>query len=272
VLKIHGDILNQDSIVLTAEDFKDIINNNKSVQNALRSIFSTSTICFIGFGLSDPHFNLILEFLNAINNGQNIIHYAFLSGKSAFEIHSLEKKNGIKVIEYIPSSAAHPEVEEFVNLLKGVNIPLSSSASLNTEKDLLLFIQDCLRFTVGITKYYIDYDSTQKRITINYFTRASTNYELQKEVLSIYRIFNFETELLEYVKICTIFPTEPNIEYTEFSPMDLVSLSTYINANKFACKKISESDFWTLLGFNQPSKLGNIHFIDRNVDFPYINY
>jgi len=59
ILKVHGDITLHDSIILTREDYKRIIFNNSSVSTALKSLFSTSTVCFIGFSLNDPHFEHI---------------------------------------------------------------------------------------------------------------------------------------------------------------------------------------------------------------------
>jgi len=272
VLKIHGDILNQDSIILTETDFKSIIHNNTAVQNNLRSLFATSTICFLGFGLSDPHFNLILDFLSSINNGQSIIHYALLSSKTKFEINSIEKKNGIRVIEYVPSNNSHPEVDEFINELKGIKKPLIANTIIDSADNLFSTIENKLQVNLGLQNYYIDYKPKDKKITINYFSRASTEYEQQKEILSIYKIFDFETTLIEKIKTCCFIQTEPNTEFVKSSPLIIVSNGDYKNAFGFSIKNVTESEFWKSLHFNQPFMIGNIHFTDRKVNFPYMNF
>jgi len=272
VLKIHGDILNQDSIILTGEDFKSIIHNNTAVQSGLRSLFATSTICFLGFGLSDPHFNLILDYLSSINSGQTIIHYAFLASKTKFEINSIEKKNGIRVIEYTPSNNAHPEVEEFINSLKGIKKPVITNTIIDSLDKLFPIIENKMLINLGLQNYYLDFNEKDKKITINYFTRARTEYEQQKEILSIFKLFDFETTLIEKIKVCCFIQSEPNIEFTKSSPLILVSNGNYQTAFELSNKKISEFDLWQKLQFNQPFAIGNIHFIDRQIHFPFMNF
>lgn len=272
ILKIHGDILNQDSIILTETDFKSIIHNNTAVQTSLRSLFSTSTICFLGFGMSDPHFNLILDFLSSINNGQTIIHYAFLASKTKFEINSIEKKNGIRVIEYSPSNSTHPEVEEFINDLKGIKPTSIPNTIIDTSEKLFSIIENKFQASLGLQNYYLDYKPKDKKITINYFTRASTEYEQQKEILSIYKLFDFETTFVENIKICCFIQTEPNTEFIKSSPLILVSKGDFNTVLEFSKKKITEVEFWQKLQFNQPYNIGNIHFTDRKVNFPFMNF
>jgi hypothetical protein len=272
VLKIHGDILNQDSIILTETDFKSIIHNNPAVQNTLRSLFATSTICFLGFGMTDPHFNLILDFISSITNGQSILHYAFLASKTKFEINAIERKNGIRVIEYTPSNNKHPEVAEFINELKGIKSPSISNIVIDTSDNLLSAIEVKFQTILGLQSFYLDYKLKEKQITINYFTRASTEYEQQKEILSIYKLFDFETSLINDIKICCFIQTEPNTEYVKSSPLILVSKGKYETAFDFSRKRITALELWKNINFNQPYMIGNIHFTDRKVNFPLMNF
>lgn len=272
VLKIHGDILNQDSIILTETDFKAIIHNSPAVQSSLRSLFSTSTICFLGFGMSDPHFNLILDFLSSINNGQTIIHYAFLPSKTKFEINSIEKKNGIRVIEYMPSNNSHPEVEDFINQLKGIKKPLTANTIIDTSDNLFSILENKFQTNLGLQNYYLDFKVKQKQIIINYFSRASTEYEQQKEILSIYKLFDFETILIENIKICCFLQTEPNKEFVKSCPLTLVATGDYKTAFEFSNRTKTELELWQKLQFNQPFMIGNIHFTDRKVNFPLMNF
>ena len=272
VLKIHGDILNQDSIILTQKDFKTVIHNNNAVQSGLRSIFSTCTICFLGFGLSDPHFTLILEFLNTIHNGQNIIHYTFLPSVSAFKIQSIEKNYGIRVIEYTPTNNSHPEVDEFINILKGGEDTIASPQMIVSKETLLSTIEERIYSHLGIQSYYLGYNSDEKKITLNYFTRAGTLHEYQKEILSILKLFNFETSLIHNIKICIFIQKEPNINFTDFSPILLVCNGEYQPVKAFAVHTSKEIELWETLQFTAPQMIGNILFEDRVFPFPYISF
>ncbi len=60
-----------------------------------------------------------------------------MASKTKFEINSIEKKNGIRVIEYTPSSNTHPEVEDFINQLKGIKTPLIANKVIDTT--LIMF-------------------------------------------------------------------------------------------------------------------------------------
>ena len=271
VLKIHGDILNQESIILTREDFNKILHNN-SVQNSLRSLFSTSTICFLGFGLSDPHFKLILDLLNTINKGQNITHYAFLTSKSKFEIHSIQKNNGIRIIEYVPSDSSHPEVEEFISLIGDLKIAPKENDTIKSETNLVSLIESRFQSFLGIHNFSIDFNESKEQLSINYFSRARTEFEQQKEILSIFKLFNFKTNLVNEIKICCYIESEPNIEFVKFSPLILVCVAGFDNSKAFSESSISDFDFWKTISFNQPFSIGNIRFTDREVNFPYLNF
>lgn len=270
IVKIHGDVLNQESIILTESDFKKLIHNNGSVQNALKTFFSSSTVCFLGFGFSDPHFNLILDFLSAINDGQTIVHYALLAAKSKFEIHSIEKK-GIRVIEYSPENN-HAEIEDFLNRLNGVIPIVDQPVSIDNQEQLFSFLENKLQSVLGIQNYYLDYSSVSKMLTINYFIRANTQYELQKEIISIYKIFDFDCPLIANISICSFLYTEKDIEYINYCPLSLNVTSSYSAALKLSLKGLNELDFWKQLKFRQPYLIGSIHFTDRDVEFPYMNF
>ncbi|EGU38071.1 hypothetical protein VII00023_03513, partial [Vibrio ichthyoenteri ATCC 700023] len=85
VFKIHGDITDQSSIVLTTTDYQKIINNNEATKTLLTGLLSTKKLIFIGFSLSDPHIDIILEKMKAINAGLPQSHYVLLNEVSKFK-------------------------------------------------------------------------------------------------------------------------------------------------------------------------------------------
>ena len=109
VFKIHGDITDQSSIVLTTSEYQELINNNTKTNLLLSSLLSTKVLIFVGFSLSDPHIDSVLNNIKSINNGISISHYVLLNETSKFKISSFEKKYGIKIISYDPTNSGHPE-------------------------------------------------------------------------------------------------------------------------------------------------------------------
>ncbi len=62
ILKIHGDFENRDTIVLTDADYNQVEKREHSLyEHILPSLFNRFTLLFIGYSLSDPDFNKILE-------------------------------------------------------------------------------------------------------------------------------------------------------------------------------------------------------------------
>jgi hypothetical protein len=118
VFKLHGDVNAQESIVLTRTEFKEIIQRT-DIQNYINNLFSSKIVLFLGFSLSDPHIDQLLDRLNTISGQKNISHYVFLNaiGLSDFGIQKNEKRFGIKIIPYIPSTPSHPEVLDLINTL-----------------------------------------------------------------------------------------------------------------------------------------------------------
>ncbi len=72
---------------------------------------------FLGFGLSDPYFNHILENIHAGNKRILQGKYALLEGFSQTEIQSKERGYGLNVIPYQKSDDTHPEVLAFIQLM-----------------------------------------------------------------------------------------------------------------------------------------------------------
>lgn len=60
ILKVHGDIVHK-NIVLKEEDYLNYNENYKLTETFLKSIFSTNTVVFIGYGLNDYNIKLILN-------------------------------------------------------------------------------------------------------------------------------------------------------------------------------------------------------------------
>jgi hypothetical protein len=110
--------------VLGTTDYRELIHNNRAYRQYLSNLFSSNTVLFIGFGLTDPDLNLLLDELRSIFQGYNTTHYALMNTTDVKPIKQkrFEKDYNIKILPYTPSTAHHPEVEEFLKeLAKEVN-------------------------------------------------------------------------------------------------------------------------------------------------------
>ena len=65
ILKLHGDLKHK-NIVLKEEDYLNYSETFKLVETFLKSIFSTSTVVFIGYGLNDYNIKLILNWTKTL--------------------------------------------------------------------------------------------------------------------------------------------------------------------------------------------------------------
>lgn len=106
----------RDTIVFTSSEYQ---NNyqNPALTGFLEAIFRLKPLIFLGFGLTDPYFNQILENIYASNNRLLQGKFALLEGLSQTEIQSKEQKYGLNIIPYKKSDNTHPEVLSFIQLL-----------------------------------------------------------------------------------------------------------------------------------------------------------
>jgi hypothetical protein len=122
IFKIHGDITDQESIVLTRKHYERVIHQDPKLQSVLHSVFTSRTVLFIGFSLADPNLALLLSSLKAIHPiGVN--HYALMTEMSSFRASVFERTYGVKVIRYKPADSSHPEVAQMLASLANPEKP-----------------------------------------------------------------------------------------------------------------------------------------------------
>jgi len=117
VLKAHGDSSRAPmEIVLTEKDYRRIIFNQKGYQSILQTLFSTSTILFLGVSLNDPEINQLLGFIHHIFHGGSPNHFALMpeDKMTKTEINRWYKDYHITIIPY-NSVDKHRQLEEFLD-------------------------------------------------------------------------------------------------------------------------------------------------------------
>lgn len=101
ILKIHGDMEHR-NIVFKEEDYLNYSDNFKLIETMLKSIFSTDTVVFIGYGLNDYNIKLILNWSKELlkdNFNRPIFIYTDDKHLSKNELKYHESR-GLSVIEY----------------------------------------------------------------------------------------------------------------------------------------------------------------------------
>lgn len=119
VFKLHGSVTQQNSIVFTRTEYQNTY-HDYSFKGFLEAVFRHKPLVFIGFGLTDPYFNFVLENIYAVNQRILTGKFALLEGLNPTEIQSKERSYGLHVIPYDKSGDTHPEVLDFVHLLATV--------------------------------------------------------------------------------------------------------------------------------------------------------
>jgi len=272
VFKMHGDITDQSSIVLTTSNYQEIINKNQSTRSLLNSIFSTKFFIFVGFSLSDPHIDTILNNIKSINNGIPLSHYVLLNESSSFKISSFENKYGVKVISYTPSSASHPEVNELLRALShesgGVveNTTTQSTVTIEDPEALVNHLNEAAEEVILGSGFSVFYFGTD--VYLSFTPTGETKGEIQKEILSIIKLIKFDCSIISNVNINVIAKTPPLINFDESQAILIKIKVKYDDAKKYAAKEISTTTLWKQLEFYSPEALSNVFQIEERTVFP----
>ncbi len=117
ILKAHGDARRAPSeIILTENDYRNIIYKERGYQSVLQSLFSTTHVLFLGASLKDPELRLILGYIHNIFHGGSPDHFAFMSKDdlTQTEIDRWRKDYNINIIPYDPKNN-HKELEDYID-------------------------------------------------------------------------------------------------------------------------------------------------------------
>lgn len=101
ILKLHGD-LEHKNIVLKDEDYLNYSENYKLIETLLKSIFSTNTVVFVGYGLNDYNVKLILNWAKSLlkDSFNKPIFLYTDTDKLTFTDLLYEESRGLNVIQY----------------------------------------------------------------------------------------------------------------------------------------------------------------------------
>lgn len=134
ILKLHGD-LNHRNIVLKEEDYLNYSENFKLVETLLKSIFATTTVVFIGYGLNDYNIKLILNWTKALLKdkfNKPIFIYTDNAELSKDELRYHESK-GLYVVDYQHCIDDDNTAVDFVDRYKSVLNSINNTSAFSLE-------------------------------------------------------------------------------------------------------------------------------------------
>lgn len=103
IIKLHGCISRPEEIILDRTSYSKQRSANPGLHDAISALMTVNTVLFLGYSITDPDIQLILENMNRFNYTENC-HYALISKmdhpslresyKQAYNVHFLEYARG----------------------------------------------------------------------------------------------------------------------------------------------------------------------------------
>jgi formylglycine-generating enzyme required for sulfatase activity len=92
VVKLHGDVDNKSSIVLTREDYIVFFDKFPNISHLIKYYFSTKTLLFLGYDLNDPHFLQLYSHTNQRTRYQRRSYFV-KQNPSDYEVRLWQSRN-----------------------------------------------------------------------------------------------------------------------------------------------------------------------------------
>lgn len=109
IIKAHGTINEPDHIIFTAKQYYEAQKNYPNFYELLRSLFLTHTVLFLGYSLSDPDINLILQ--NTSNTSSELApHYILV--KKGISNHKITHWNETYNVVCLEGGNTYDEVNK----------------------------------------------------------------------------------------------------------------------------------------------------------------
>lgn len=107
IFKIHGSYEDSNSIVLTDNDYRDVIFRRPQYRENLKQLFKDKSLLFVGFSFRDSSINLLLQEIFTVTDGMANPHYAFINDIGSIKKDFFWKSRNIRVIPYQTIDGTH---------------------------------------------------------------------------------------------------------------------------------------------------------------------
>lgn len=178
----------------------------------------------------------------------------------------------MKVISYTPQNESHSEVIDF---LRALNTTISDIKEVDPDNkkiiikdvtELLLHTSSCLSEIYPDGAFSIFYQNEILNISIS--PLGETKSEIQKELLSLLKLFNFDCNLIKTIKINAFAQTRPSPNVNDNQQAFLTSEINFNVAKNYSRKIITTSSVWKELSFFAPQSISNPLEKQERVSFP----
>lgn len=124
LVELHGSLDNPDSLVLTEEQYNDILHDPKKkyFRKKISEIFNFFDIVIIGYSLNDPDIAFLLDKAKYFAAPEKPI-YIFLADMPQSEIKNLWKHKNVRVLPYTTKNGSHYQLVEILEMLDNFIIP-----------------------------------------------------------------------------------------------------------------------------------------------------
>lgn len=107
IFKIHGSYDDSNSIILTDNDYRNVIFRQPQYRENLKQLFKDKSLLFVGFSFRDSSINLLLQEIFTVTDGMTNPHYAFISDIGSIKKDFFWKSRNIRVIPYQTVDGTH---------------------------------------------------------------------------------------------------------------------------------------------------------------------
>ena len=157
IIKMHGDVLHPETIVLKEKDYLDYSQNHVLIELFVKALLADHTILFLGYSLNDYNIKLIISWINFLRSQNGLfdkdkkIGYIVLDeNKVNNDLTNYFKKNSIEVlnikslplIKNMPAELSNEKGKRLYSFLSIIKEPaledgISSKMSLNNSIEFL---------------------------------------------------------------------------------------------------------------------------------------
>ncbi|MFI5396415.1 MAG: SIR2 family protein [Candidatus Binatia bacterium] len=108
VFKPHGDAADSDSIVLTREQYRQLLpaGERQAALESVKMLLASRPVVYLGFGLRDPDFMYVRDLLANTYKGGTRDHYAVMADVSDAEVDYWRRNYGIHLVGYATTEQA----------------------------------------------------------------------------------------------------------------------------------------------------------------------
>lgn len=108
LLKVHGDIIRPDTLVLTTRDYTKHVFGNAPFMTFVQRLLLGHSALFIGSSITDHYLQRILEETTYLTGGVGVPHYAIMRDPGVIRKKVLKARFNINVISYsVPTDGDH---------------------------------------------------------------------------------------------------------------------------------------------------------------------